>query len=129
MHTSDYHVHSYETRTSCADGHTHCLSGITGNTIPGGGSHVHYYSGVTTFNKGHVHYYAGVSGPAIYLPGGGHTHSYCGTTTFDNGHAHLLRGKTSLASVREDPLSLVEVGVYDWINGSEVAHFRTRLIL
>ncbi|WP_242860265.1 YmaF family protein [Desulfosporosinus sp. I2] len=97
LYTSDYHVHFYETRTCCAHGHIHCLSGITGNTVPGGGSHVHYYRGVTTFNDGHVHYYAGVSGPAIYLDGGGHTHSYCDTTTIDNGHAHLFRGQTSFA--------------------------------
>ncbi len=97
MCTSDYHVHSYSTRTSCTNGHIHCMVGTTGNTVPYGASHVHYYNGVTTFNDNHVHCYSGVTGPAIYLPGGGHTHSYCGTTTIDNAHAHLYGAKTLLA--------------------------------
>lgn len=97
LYTSDYHVHSYGTRTSFAHGHTHCITGITGNTVAYGSSHIHYYSGVTSFDDGHVHYYRGATGPAIYLPGGSHTHAYCGCTTYDNAHTHAYNAQTSTA--------------------------------
>jgi hypothetical protein len=71
------------------------MAGVTGNTVGYGGSHIHYYSGVTTFDDGHVHYYRGATGPAIYLPGGDHTHAYCGCTTCDFAHAHAYNDKTS----------------------------------
>lgn len=63
MNTSDYHVHSYNSVTSY--NHVHCLSGVTGNRVPTGGSHIHFYDGVTTFENGHVHYYSGATGPEI----------------------------------------------------------------
>ncbi|AFM40368.1 hypothetical protein Desaci_1342 [Desulfosporosinus acidiphilus SJ4] len=97
MYTSDYHVHSYNSRTSLTNGHIHCMDGITGNGIPYSSSHVHYYCGVTTFDDGHVHYYRGATGPEIYLPGGGHTHAYSGCTTHDFAHAHAYSGQTSNA--------------------------------
>ena len=97
LYTSDYHVHSYSTRTSFAHGHTHCITSVTGNTVVCGCSHIHCYNGVTTFDDGHVHYYRGVTGPAIYLPGGGHTHAYCGCTTCDFAHNHGYNAQTSAA--------------------------------
>lgn len=96
LFTSDYHVHSYATRTSFAHGHIHFIAGTTGSGVPNGGpSHIHYYSGVTTIDDGHVHYYRGATGPAIYLPGGGHTHAYVGCTTIDFAHSHSYGGQTS----------------------------------
>lgn len=94
MYYSDYHVHSYLARTSCANGHIHCLSGLTGPTVPWGCSHVHYYDGVTTFEHGHVHCYRGCTGPSIPCPSGGHLHCMNGCTTVDDYHSHFYRTLT-----------------------------------
>jgi hypothetical protein len=88
MDPLDYHVHSFGTRTSLVNCHIHCMSGVTGPTVPYGNSHVHYYSGVTTFDDGHVHCFSGCTGPSIPCPNGGHIHCMYGCTTVDHYHSH-----------------------------------------
>jgi hypothetical protein len=94
MVSSDYHVHSYGARTSCANGHIHWMCGVTGPSIPMGLSHVHYYNGITTFDQGHVHCFRGCTGPSIPCPGGGHVHCMNGCTSIDHYHSHYYNSYT-----------------------------------
>lgn len=59
-------------------------------------SHVHPFSGVTSYDEGHSHQYAGVTGPAIQVPGGRHVHYFEGFTTLNgiSPHTHHYRGNT-----------------------------------
>ncbi|MDQ0195275.1 YmaF family protein [Paenibacillus wynnii] len=59
------HVHRYFTVTSIDQGHTHVIQGTTGPAIDiPGGSHIHYFEGVTTLSgmRPHTHRYKGTTG-------------------------------------------------------------------
>ena len=58
-------------------------------------SHVHPFSGVTSYDVGHAHEYAGVTEPA---PSGvPHVHRYHTVTSFNDGHTHTICGVTGPA--------------------------------
>lgn len=86
------HVHGFSFITSVNDQHTHTMAGATSWGVAYGVSHVHYYKGTTSWDRGHVHYYSGMTGPAAYLADGSHVHCHRGTTAMAHHHSHYYGG-------------------------------------
>lgn len=93
------HMHTYNTRTSFDDGHTHGVAGVTSPTINPGPYHFHSMEGQTTFDDGHVHTYKNLTSYAIPTRPGFHIHRYYGTVSIAGRqpHSHRYMGVTSEA--------------------------------
>ncbi len=85
------HVHLY-TGVTDVDGietpHSHSVAGVTSQSIPCGGTHVHRLESNTDFFENHFHIIRNTTGPAVPVGGGRHVHEVRGVTSFVDGHDH-----------------------------------------
>ncbi|HPL99197.1 MAG TPA: YmaF family protein [Bacillota bacterium] len=89
-----FHSHSFKGETTFNFGHDHGYSGNTTYNYDTPG-HIHYASGITTYDNRHSHYYCFMTGPEIEV-NGGHIHYYEAIAQLSNGHIHYIYGYTSL---------------------------------
>ncbi|MFY4773976.1 YmaF family protein [Metabacillus sp. RGM 3146] len=75
------HSHLYAFETLNAEDHFHIINRFT-KPVNGDSydAHIHYYSGITSFNNGHYHRFYGETGPAIPREDGSHYHEIYGVT-------------------------------------------------
>lgn len=97
------HVHEFTDNVKIAerdDPHNHHFSGISGEAIHCGRSHVHKIWARTDFYEDHFHLIDETTGPAVDVGGGKHVHFLSGTTNKEEGHRHNF----TMATLIEDPI-------------------------